>query len=566
MFYHNLKDSMKRKRDPFTLWEAAIPTNQATNEVWTCLHSNIHRPLWFTSASKVKFVTGQSWHESVDAEQIHCQRASSVKSAKVDADDDCKGGLTTFVVGLCLTSKQKSVVNQMLVIEKMAFRFACTLFANTPRGRHLLDYNSKDKDISKATRAAVKGHDRDGQKLERLSDVWSYVQKCVVQKHRNKCLQNLRPEHVHLLPPEQYHTYAAGIQPKLSGINRMKAAVAATWKKIRAFSQAADYDVPLEGITGSCLVQKQYCRPVKDRDDAPACQRRHIVLLPDIMSGSNIVKRIPWDVRCNRFLRLTKNVADVPPFDHDMKIVKTGPSKYRLHIPCTSSWTRRKCRKTEDHDSAVCSIDPGCRTFATIYDPTRNLALAYGTQQQRKVWLEGLFAKQDGAHAIVDAALKRLKAERTPCKLEGHRRQLLQAQIALRKIGLCIRNKVTGIHRTLVGHLASRYHTVVLGKIGVGNIVRKDRNNPLMSQTNRRLLAWCHYRFRQRLLQRSMGDDSLNVYVQDESYTSCTCGMCNMRKKNLGSNDVFSCTNCGYRTDRDVNGARNILRKFCGLM
>jgi putative transposase len=52
-----------------------------------------------------------------------------------------------------------------------------------------------------------------------------------------------------------------------------------------------------------------------------------------------------------------------------------------------------------------------------------------------------------------------------------------------------------------------------------------------------------------------------NVVVQDEAYTSKTCGMCGTRNNKLGSNETFICENCTFETHRDVNGARNILLK-----
>ena len=135
----------------------------------------------------------------------------------------------------------------------------------------------------------------------------------------------------------------------------------------------------------------------------------------------------------------------------------------------------------------------------------------------------------------------------------------------LKKIGSKLRGQVTAFHRKLTGHLARRYHTVVLGKIGVASIVAKDKKR-LPSKTNRRLLAWNHFKFRERLLTRAAGDTSFHVFVQDERDTSRTCGMCDKINYKLKGKDTFNCSHCNYNTDRDVNGARNILRKFLGLM
>jgi putative transposase len=52
------------------------------------------------------------------------------------------------------------------------------------------------------------------------------------------------------------------------------------------------------------------------------------------------------------------------------------------------------------------------------------------------------------------------------------------------------------------------------------------------------------------------------VVLVDESYTSKTCGGCGRINHGLGKSKLFWCEQCGFRTDRDWNGARNIWLKF----
>ena len=93
--------------------------------------------------------------------------------------------------------------------------------------------------------------------------------------------------------------------------------------------------------------------------------------------------------------------------------------------------------------------------------------------------------------------------------------------------------------------------------MSVSQIFRKDRPNPLHRKSNRELLCWRHYQFRERLLNRAVGTDC-NVIIQNEAYTSKTCGQCSYRN-NIGSSVTYECSRCKYETHRDVNGARNIL-------
>ena len=53
---------------------------------------------------------------------------------------------------------------------------------------------------------------------------------------------------------------------------------------------------------------------------------------------------------------------------------------------------------------------------------------------------------------------------------------------------------------------------------------------------------------------------SKKLIIVDESYTSCTCGVCGIINNTKGK-ELFSCVSCGLEIDRDVTGSRNILIK-----
>ena len=548
---------MKRSHSRPKLWEAAIPTTKYTSRIWTRIHGGKDEQL-----GRAIVVAGNERSESFTA--------SDVPTLKRKKPDISAPPMSTYVVGLCLTPKQREVVRSMLVVEKMAYRFAAGLFARTVRGQHMLACN--DPGTRKKALAAAKGCDLKGHKLESFGAVWKYIQSVVVHTDRDKVLkERLKPEDRDLLPPKRYHFSRCGTQPMLSGLTRFKAAVAGSWRKVKSWNGTLDddglplYDIDEKHLTGSCLVQKAYCRLLGENDvkggDRKLLKNR-LCLLPAIMAGNSL--HAHWADRRHRFVRITKNVNSLPPFNHDLKIVKCSRSKYRLHIPCQVHHTRSHCKAPDEPEKAVCSIDPGCRTFATIYDPTRIVALAYGTKEQRDRHLEPLFAKQDMVRSQLGTILKKVNSA-TGKKAEELKTSVTNLTAHLKKIGRKLQGQVTAFHRKLTGHLAQRYHTVVLGKIGVAGIVSKDRNR-LASKANRRLLAWNHFKFRERLLARAAGDISFHVFVQDERDTSRTCGRCDKINYKLKGKDTFHCSHCNFNTDRDVNGARNILRKFLGLM
>ena len=45
----------------------------------------------------------------------------------------------------------------------------------------------------------------------------------------------------------------------------------------------------------------------------------------------------------------------------------------------------------------------------------------------------------------------------------------------------------------------------------------------------------------------------------NKSYTSKTCPECGKIHEKLGGSKIFKCPSCGFKADRDANGARNIM-------
>ena len=75
------------------------------------------------------------------------------------------------------------------------------------------------------------------------------------------------------------------------------------------------------------------------------------------------------------------------------------------------------------------------------------------------------------------------------------------------------------------------------------------------------MLLWSHYRFRKNLKTKAQGV-GVTVIECTEDYTSKTCSWCGHIDTKLGGKKVYCCSECGWKIDRDFNGAVNILTKY----
>lgn len=281
---------------------------------------------------------------------------------------------------------------------------------------------------------------------------------------------------------------------------------------------------------GSFRVSKQDVRLLTEKDTADySFQSRHIAIMVDKFLFLN--KETPNEFK---FIKLSSNVFALPPFEYDVAIVKKMNGNFALHIPCDSMYTRSPITPKD----AMCGIDPGIRTFATIYDLTEQTAYQVGT-------------KRDTQHTIPDLQSKINKAKKylQHAIANNHKRAIEERTTHLRKLQFRLEQYVFDVQRKLASHLVTNYSYIALGKL----------EQPNQSQ-NPDQMYWNHSQFRRILLHRAKGT-TCKVVIQDEAFTSKTCAACGSKKKKLGSSVMFKCDFCTYSTHRDINGARNIILK-----
>ena len=152
------------------------------------------------------------------------------------------------------------------------------------------------------------------------------------------------------------------------------------------------------------------------------------------------------------------------------------------------------------------------------------------------------------------AALKRLR--RANKKIDRRRRgskNWLKAKRRLQRIHAGIKNRRQDATHKLTSRLTKTY-----ARIGI-----EDLNVRGMAQSNvaRSVMDGGFFAFR-RQLDYKAGMYGSVVVVADRWYPSSkTCSCCGVVKETLAlSQRIFSCDDCGFEVDRDVNAARNLER------
>ena len=245
----------------------------------------------------------------------------------------------------------------------------------------------------------------------------------------------------------------------------------------------------------------------------------------------------------------------------DCRIQRTRLNEYYLCIPGAYDVETAKepsAGGVETQDSSktpalrVASLDPGVRTFQTIYDVSASSVLHV--------------APGDMSHVFqLCYALDKLVGRITRADKDSSKRSFLSKSAdRLRKK---IRNTIDEVHKQLAKYLVYNYDVVFLPKFETSQMIRKvDRK--IGTKSARAMAVWSHYRFRQRLIHKCRMNGTCKVLLCNEAWTSKTCSCCGRLHHTLGRAKIFCCPHptCGVVMDRDVNGAKNIyLRNYEAL-
>jgi putative transposase len=231
----------------------------------------------------------------------------------------------------------------------------------------------------------------------------------------------------------------------------------------------------------------------------------------------------------------TRRPVDLP-INHDCRLLKTN-GKFYLAVPISLP-TKKKVAT----DSNYCSIDPGVRTFGSIWS------------------FEGISELGPGFATKLYPRLIALDKCRSSIDTEQNRRKKKRKKMAFERLSRRFQSILKDFHFKTAHYLCASYDNIIIPKFGSKSMSqRADRR--LRTKTVRHMMCLGHAKFREILIQTAerMGK---NVFIVGEEYTSKTCCKCGHLHETLGGKKVFKCPSCGFQADRDIHAAFNIFLKF----
>ena len=234
---------------------------------------------------------------------------------------------------------------------------------------------------------------------------------------------------------------------------------------------------------------------------------------------------------------------DIREIQYDCRLLLDQEGHFYLCIPFRAS--ARESQASERLE--WCALDPGIRTFQTVYSPEYGVAYKLG---------DGDACRLHRLGRCLDKMIFRLSLRCGDTKRT--RRRLVLAMTRMRKR---IKNMVTEVHWKVINFLVTRFKNIVIPPFNVQDMVSKKHHARRISAVSvRKMLQWSHYTFRMRLMEKAV-QHGCTVYVCGEEYTSKACTSCMQLHPNLGGAKVYKCPNCHVHYDRDLGGSRNIFLK-----
>lgn len=228
-----------------------------------------------------------------------------------------------------------------------------------------------------------------------------------------------------------------------------------------------------------------------------------------------------------------KEVANEVFYDCKLTLDKLG--RFYLIIPMLRSPKSEGACENQTSKEEWASVDPGVRTFGTLYSPTIGVAFKLGDKDISRIYrlcrhLDKLLGK----------------------KIRGKNK-------AIQKLRLRIHHLVDEVHWKVIRFLLDNFKGIIIPPFNTSQMVKKQ-NRKISSQTVRKMLTWRHFTFRQRLITKAQ-EEGVEVFVMGEEWTTKTCTHCLKINHAIKGEKILKCPHCHTTVDRDLGGARSIFTK-----
>ena len=218
--------------------------------------------------------------------------------------------------------------------------------------------------------------------------------------------------------------------------------------------------------------------------------------------------------------------------DHDCRLqYKFG--KWYLAVPIKVKYSPETGLK-----KGVASLDPGVRTFQTIYNEEEVTQVCHNRELLRRIQ-----CKLD--------KFRSLRAKKVIGSSHYKRRT--------RRLYERLYNLTDELHYKTISHLCENYRLILIPIFESQEMGMRSKNRYM----NREMFQLQHYKFRQRLSERCGVEKYTSMVVVSEAHTSKTCSSCGNYNSNLGASSKYSCVKCDLSCDRDVNASKNVLIRYC---
>lgn len=262
-----------------------------------------------------------------------------------------------------------------------------------------------------------------------------------------------------------------------------------------------------------------------------------------------------------------KDKRPIAPAAHDMVVIKRN-GRYFLCVPRFDKVPNVGIMAPDDHvinEHSVIALDPGVRVFLTGWCPGTGVVTEFGRQEELEARLRRAKDRERGVNArMADmAGIATKVCQKFPnASADELKRQYGRRMRNLRsrrhKHAARQENIIHDFHEQTASSLLRQYRHVILPRFSSKGINRLNVSEGLKQYAKQ----LNHFKFRERLLQKTWRHPGSVVWLCGEHYTTMMCGRCGENNRNVGASKVFKCPTCAATAPRDAHAARNIYLKI----